>query len=59
MTLANVLVDYFIKGGPIMWPILVAVIVAVTVILQRCAPFFRVRGYDQTFAWFRLREAVA
>ena len=34
--LANVIVDYFNEGGPIMWPILVAFIAAVTVVLDRC-----------------------
>ena len=35
LPLANILVDYFIKGGPIMWPILLALLVALAVILQR------------------------
>jgi biopolymer transport protein ExbB len=33
--LANIIVDYFLKGGPIMWPILLALLAAMTVILQR------------------------
>ena len=33
--LANIIVDYFLKGGPIMWPILVAFLVAMIVVLQR------------------------
>jgi biopolymer transport protein ExbB len=32
---ANIIVDYFLKGGPIMWPILVALLGALTVILER------------------------
>jgi biopolymer transport protein ExbB len=35
MNLANVIVDYFQEGGPIMWPILIALIAAVTVIIER------------------------
>lgn len=31
----NFIVDFFIKGGPIMWPILATSIVAVTVLLER------------------------
>ncbi len=31
----NVVIDYFVKGGPIMWPILVVSIVAVMVLLER------------------------
>ena len=33
--LANVIVDYFQEGGPIMWPILLALIAALTVIIER------------------------
>jgi biopolymer transport protein ExbB len=33
--LANVIIDYFNKGGPIMWPILVVAIVAVAVVGER------------------------
>jgi biopolymer transport protein ExbB len=33
--LASVVVDYFLRGGPIMWPILLAFIAACTVVLER------------------------
>ena len=33
--LANVIVEFFFKGGPIMWPILVAFLAGVTVVAQR------------------------
>jgi len=33
--LANIVLDYFFKGGPIMWPILVAVLVALVVVIER------------------------
>jgi biopolymer transport protein ExbB len=33
--LANIIVDYFFEGGPIMWPILVALLAALTIVLQR------------------------
>ncbi len=32
---ANVVVNYFVKGGPIMWPILIALLAALTVVLER------------------------
>ena len=31
----NFIIDYFVKGGPIMWPILLVSLVAVTVVLER------------------------
>jgi biopolymer transport protein ExbB len=34
-SLANIVVDYFFEGGPIMWPILVAFLAALTIVLQR------------------------
>jgi biopolymer transport protein ExbB len=33
--LANIILDYFLKGGPIMGPILIALFAAVTVIIER------------------------
>lgn len=33
--LANVLIDYFIDGGPVMWPILFCMLAALTVIAER------------------------
>ncbi len=33
--LANLVVDFFIKGGPIMWPILAVTLMAVCVIVER------------------------
>ncbi len=41
MMLANILIKYFEAGGPIMWPILIAGLVAVAVVGER------------TFWWFR------
>jgi biopolymer transport protein ExbB len=39
--LANVVVDWFEKGGPIMWPILVVAVVAVCVVGERSLWWFR------------------
>jgi biopolymer transport protein ExbB len=35
LILGNVVFDYFVEGGPIMWPIAAALLAAVTVVLQR------------------------
>jgi biopolymer transport protein ExbB len=32
---ANIVVDYFLQGGPVMWPILLALVAALTVVIQR------------------------
>jgi biopolymer transport protein ExbB len=33
--LANVVLDFFVRGGPIMWPILFCLIASITVVLER------------------------
>src|SRR5258708_39246037 len=33
--LSNIIIDYFLKGGPIMWPILLAFLAAMTAVIQR------------------------
>jgi biopolymer transport protein ExbB len=33
--LGNLVVDYFLQGGPIMWPLLVALLAAIVVVLER------------------------
>src|SRR5215470_11293479 len=39
--LANIVIDYFTKGGPIMWPILIVAIVAVAVVGERAFWWWR------------------
>ncbi len=43
MPLANVLVETFLKGGPIMWPILVCLIVALATVAERLLYWRNVR----------------
>lgn len=35
LMLATIVVDYFLRGGPVMWPILMAFLLALTVIIER------------------------
>ena len=37
----NFIVDNFIKGGPVMWPILIVSLIALTVVLERAVWWFR------------------
>jgi len=41
--LSNILIDYFNEGGPIMWPILVLLILALAVTLERVLWWFSLR----------------
>jgi biopolymer transport protein ExbB len=38
------MLDLFLKGGPLMWPILFCSLVSVTIILERYYYFYRLRG---------------
>ena len=39
--LANIAVEFFIKGGPVMWPILISALVAVSVVGERAFWWWR------------------
>jgi biopolymer transport protein ExbB len=41
---ANIIVQFFLKGGPIMWPILICAVVAVAVVGERTFWWLRERG---------------
>ena len=54
--LANVLLDYFEKGGPIMWPLLVVMFAGLFVILERTLWWIKVsRSWDSP----KLEQAIA
>ena len=44
----NFVVDNFIKGGPIMWPILICSLIALTVVLERGVWWFRQKTLRQS-----------
>src|SRR3984885_5481179 len=41
--LANIIVDYFQQGGPVMWPILLALLAALTVVIERALWWLHLR----------------
>ncbi len=42
--LANIIIQFFLKGGPIMWPILICAVVAVAVVGERTFWWLREKG---------------
>jgi biopolymer transport protein ExbB len=59
LILANLIVDYFLKGGPIMWPILVALLSAITVVLQRSLWWIGLRHRTHSAALIDTFDAIA
>jgi biopolymer transport protein ExbB len=57
--LANIIVEYFQRGGPIMWPILLALFLALTVILERILWWHALRRRSDPEALDRTLDAVA
>ncbi len=57
--LANIIVDYFNRGGPIMWPILLALIFALTVIVDRSLWWWNLRRRSRSDALKKSFDAIA
>jgi len=59
LILANVVVDFFIKGGPVMWPILVAFLGALVVVVERALWWTNLRRRANSRALRDTFEAIA
>jgi biopolymer transport protein ExbB len=59
MVLANIVVDYFLKGGPIMWPMLLALFAAVIVVLERALWWGQLRARSSSGELERTFEAIS
>jgi len=57
--LANIVVDYFSQGGPIMWPILAALIAALTVVIERSLWWWSLRRRTKPRALVDCFEKIA
>ena len=57
--LANVAVDYFVRGGPIMWPILVALLAALVVVVERSLWWFSLQRRTQSAELNESFDAIA
>jgi biopolymer transport protein ExbB len=57
--LANILVDYFQEGGPIMWPILAALLAALTLVMERCLWWWSLRRRCDAKALQQSLEAIS
>src|ERR1700749_4908232 len=57
--LANIVVDYFLKGGPIMWPILLALLAALTVVIQRSLWWWSLRRRTHSAELTESFDAIA
>jgi biopolymer transport protein ExbB len=57
--LANALVDAFLKGGPVMWPLLAALLAALTVVCDRAIWWLNLRRRVQSGKLAQTCEAIA
>ena len=57
--LANLIVEYFIKGGPVMWPILLAFLAALTVIFERSLWWLGLKKRTQAAALKESFDAIS
>ena len=57
--IANIVLDYFLKGGPVMWPMLVAFITALTVVIERVLWWWSLRRRTHSDRLNKAFETIA
>ncbi|MGA2233286.1 MAG: MotA/TolQ/ExbB proton channel family protein [Tepidisphaeraceae bacterium] len=57
--IGNIVVDYFIQGGPIMWPILAAFLAALTVVIERALWWANLKRRTRPGPLAKSYEAIA
>jgi biopolymer transport protein ExbB len=57
--LANIVLDYFYKGGPIMWPMLLAFLAALTIVIERAIWWMSLRQRTDTEKLDEVFDAIA
>lgn len=57
--LANLVLDLFLRGGPVMWPLLLALLAALVVIVERSLWWWNLRRSRQSTALQQCFEAIA
>ena len=57
--IANIILDYFLEGGPIMWPILLALLAGLTVIIERSLWWLALRERTHASDLPRAFDAIA
>jgi biopolymer transport protein ExbB len=57
--LSNLVVDYLLKGGPIMWPILLALLAALTVFIERALWWWGLQRRTRSDALHQSFDAIA
>jgi biopolymer transport protein ExbB len=57
--LANIIVDYFLNGGPVMWPMLIAFLAALTVVIERSIWWWSLRLRTRSKELNKSYDAIA
>src|SRR5277367_801183 len=57
--IGNLVVDYFLQGGPIMWPLLAALLAAIVVVLERSIWWWTLRRRSGREELFRAFDAIS